>query len=452
MRWMWAGLLASLLLDAGAASAADLRLHGSNTIGERLAPALVEAWLAADGYGDIAQHTTAFEEVSITASRGGETIQVEIHAHGSGTSAKDLIAGTSDIGMSSRAVLASERDAAMAAGRGALDDSAQELVLALDGLSVVVNSANPLDHLDRDTVRRIFAGQIIDWAQLGYRRGPIAVHARDDRSGTWDSFRAMVLGELALTRKALRYESTAALAAAVAADPLAIGFVGMSEVKGVKALAIADGAPPVAPQAFHVAVEDYPLSRRLYLYLPTQASELAQRFVGFALSDPAQAIVERIGFVSQRVRSYPAAARADAPDAYRQMVVGAQRLSLNFRFGSGSSYLDSKAMRDLDRLAQFMARTQGQELRLIGFADASEVVPYSAWSLSNDRADFIAEQLAARRIAVARVRGMGGAVPVATNDNDLGRNRNRRVEVWLAPRQAALSALNPTSSPARPLP
>jgi len=30
-----------------------------------------------------------------------------------------------------------------------------------------------------------------------------------------------------------------------------------------------------------------------------------------------------------------------------------------------------------------------------------------------------------------RVRGMGGVAPVASDDSDFGRARNRRVEVWL---------------------
>src|SRR3546814_20270363 len=88
----------------------------------------------------------------------------------------------------------------------------------------------------------------------------------------------MVLGDAPLSPRAERYESTAKLAAAVARDPLAIGFVGMSEVKGVKALAISDGEPAVKPDAFHVAVEDSPLSRRLHLYLPARPSPPAQRF------------------------------------------------------------------------------------------------------------------------------------------------------------------------------
>jgi phosphate transport system substrate-binding protein len=441
MRCLWFVLLLALALPL---RAADLRIHGSNTIGERLAPALVNDWLQAEGYREITTDELAFEETLIHATRDGQRISIEIHAHGSGTSAKDLIVGAADIGMSSRPITPAEAEAAKAAGLGQLNEPKHELVLALDGLSVVVHPDSPLRHIEKDVIRRLFSGQITDWSQLGLRAGRIALHARDDKSGTWDSFRAMVLGSSPLSPRARRYESTARLAAAVARDPLAIGFVGMSEVKGVKALAISDGAPPVTPDAFHVAVEDYPLSRRLYFYVPASTSELARRFIAYALSDAAQASVERIGFVSQYVTPYPAVARGDAPADYRDIVQGAERLSLNFRFGSGSSFLDSKALRDVDRLTQFMQQPEnaGRELRLIGFVDADEVLPYSAWSLSNDRADFIAEVLGVHNVPVARVRGMGGAVPVAANDSEIGRNRNRRVEVWLAekPTQTAAAA------------
>src|SRR3546814_10449651 len=121
--------------------------------------------------------------------------------------------------MSSRPIKAEEASAAKAAGLSQLDTPAHELVLALDGLSVVVHPDSPLNQIEKQTIRRIFSGQISDWSQLGLPRGRIALHARDDKSGTWDSFRAMVLGDAPLSPRADRYESTAKLAAAAERDP-----------------------------------------------------------------------------------------------------------------------------------------------------------------------------------------------------------------------------------------
>jgi phosphate transport system substrate-binding protein len=124
------------------------------------------------------------------------------------------------------------------------------------------------------------------------------------------------------------------------------------------------------------------------------------------------------------------------PAEYRALTEGARRVSVNFRFGSGLTYLDGKALRDLQRLVDFLGSDamRGEDVMLIGFSDAKEVSPIDAILLSNDRADFIAQQLNRAGATVRRVRGMADASPVASNETDGGRSRNRRVEVWVKPR------------------
>lgn len=411
-----------------------LRLHGSNTVGETLAPALVQRWLIAEGFSAVQRRSLAFEEVEIRAQRDGAERVVEIHAHGSSTAFSDLAAGLADLGMSSRPVR--DSDLRLHPRLAGLDRPQQEVVLALDGLALIVHPDNPLTSLRKDQVRAVFTGALRDWSQLSpAMRGAIRLHARDDRSGTFDSFKSLVLEGTALSTEARRYESTEQLAAEVAGDPLAIGFVGLVGVRGVRALAISDGGAALPPAVEDVAVEDYPLSRRLYLYLPDDAPPLARSFADFALSAAGQQEVERVGFVAQTVRAYAAEPREGVPADYRRLVGGAERLSLNFRFGAGSSLIDSKTLRDLDRLAAFMRQPDNADrpLILLGFSDAVETLPAMALFISTDRADYIAQLLIRRGIDPSRVRGLGGAAPVASNDSDIGRQRNRRVEVWLGP-------------------
>ncbi|MCX7557450.1 substrate-binding domain-containing protein [Xanthomonadaceae bacterium JHOS43] len=426
-RGLW---LACLLVASCPALAGTLRLHGSNTLGETLAPALVEAWFAARGCAGIERQPVAPGHLRLVGS-GGCDLTVDLQTHGSGTGIAGLLDNRTDLAMASRPVTADEVRIGHERGLGDLASPVQELVVALDGVAVIVHPDNPLRELRVAQVRQLFDGSMRDWSQVGGRPGPVRVHARDDASGTFDTFRGLVLGRQSLRGDAARYESTRDLAAAVAADAGAIGFVGFAGMGRARALAIADAGVAMLPETFRIAVEDYPLSRRLYFYRAADASPLARDFGEFVLSGAMQPLIERIGFVSQDVRAYADTARIDAPAEYRELVKDAQRLNLNFRFGRG--LVDSKAARDVERLAQFVAQPENRERRLLllGFVDGDEVSPYLAHALSNDRVDYIADRLAAAGLPVLRARGMGGSAPLASDSGDAGRHRNRRVEVWI---------------------
>jgi phosphate transport system substrate-binding protein len=430
--------LASLAFAAPAQAAERLlRMHGSNTIGQKLAPALVRAYASARGYSRVEETRPAADELTLRLARGDDALVVEIRAHGTSTGYGDLVAGRADLWMASRPANAVE--IAGARDAGALDAPRQEHVLALDGLAVIVNPRNPLATLDKAQVRALFTGRVRDWSGVGLPPGRVRVYARDDRSGTFDTFRTLVLEGEALVAGAERFESTEALSVAVATDANGIGFVGLAGVGSAKPLAISDrGTRALAPTHLTVATEDYALSRRLFLYQRDDATDVARDFVDFATGEAGQRVVEDIGFVSQDVRALVLEPRRDVSDEYLSLTRGARRLSLNFRFGSGMALLDSKALRDVDRLGQFLHRdeNQGLELVLIGFADANETNPYQALSLSNERVDYVALRLVERGVGAARVRGMGHAGRVADDATPAGRQRNRRVEAWVRPARA----------------
>jgi len=432
VRGLGLALLIGFVALPAQAQDARLCLSGSNTVGQKLAPMLVKGWAERQGWALHGESRPALDETRLTLATPRGALVVDILAHGTSTGFDALREGRCDLWMASRAVRDAEIGAAAALGR--LYEQGQEHVIALDGLAVIVHPSNRLRALTVEQVRNAFAGRVRDWAQLGGTPGPIVLHARDDRSGTYDTFRALVMGDVALSGAATRYESTAQLAAAVAADPRAIGFVGLAGVDGARALALSErGTVPLAPDALSVATEDYVLARRLFLYSRERPRAEVQALLDFVLGPGGQAVVEQVGFVPQDIRAL--AQRAPDNAEYRALVAGARRLSLNFRFGEGAAVLDNKAVEDIERLARFMrAPAQaGHELLLIGFADRSESTPLEALSLSNDRVDLVAAELRAEGLRVARQRGLGQIAPVASNDNAEGRLRNRRVEVWIRP-------------------
>lgn len=413
------------------------RMHGSNTIGEKLGPALADAYLRQHGAGATETRDLAPDERQVVAqsSTGATRPAIEVFAHGSATAFKDLAAQAADLGMASRRIKPEEVTQLLPLD-GDLSSPSSENVLGLDGVAVVVNPANPLQSLSIEQVGRIFSGEITDWSALGGNSGAISIHARDDKSGTYDTFKSLVLDplNLKLLAAAHRYESSTELSDAVAADPGAIGFIGLPYVRRSKVLGISAGAgnPPIVPTQFTVGTEDYPLSRRLYLYLPGKApSKDAADFVEYALSDAGQEVVKQIGFISQNPYTEKVADDANWPADYRQMMSGAERLSFDFRFESGTGNPDTKAQRDLGRLVNYLGKAgRGRALLLAGFADSVGGADANR-QLSLERAKVIAAALQARGIDVLDVRGFGSAIPVASNDTPAGRDRNRRVEVWL---------------------
>jgi phosphate transport system substrate-binding protein len=425
---------APLATPAMAIVSADLRLHGSNTIGAELAPALAEAFLQRRTAAKATvRRRTAPDEVLVEARDAERTIEsIEIFAHGSTTAFEDLAGARCDLGMASRRIR--EDEASKLAPLGDLQSAASEHVIALDGIAVIVNPTNIISTLTRTQIGDLFTGKVRRWSDLGGKDQPVVVHARDDRSGTYDTFKHLVLPDRALVANAVRHESSEELSDAVAGDARAVGFIGLSYVRSAKAVMVEDsGSVPLLPSPMTVSTEDYTLARRLYLYVPATASVIARDFVDFALSDAGQNVVRAAGFVDLLPDCDAALSRCPAcPRDYLESVRGACRVSIDFRFEHDSLELDTRALRDLPRVAAMLARAEyaGRGLVLMGFSDGTGARA-TAVSLSQQRADIVAQQLRARGLHILVERGFGPDMPVADDSTEEGRERNRRVEAWL---------------------
>jgi phosphate transport system substrate-binding protein len=67
---------------------------------------------------------------------------------------------------------------------------------------------------------------------------------------------------------------------------------------------------------------------------------------------------------------------------------------------------------------------------LLGFADATGT-PQKNVELSKDRATRVSEQFSQRGVQPATIAGFGAEMPVASNETEDGRQKNRRVEIWV---------------------
>ena len=412
-----------------------LRIQGSNTVGAKLAPMLVAGLFETRGLQSVRIVTTERENEQrvVGTNAAGRTFHALIAAHGTGTGFARLKDGSADLAAASRPIKQNEYKSLTALGD--LRSADAEQVIAIDGLAIIVHPDNPIHALSVEQVARLFSGEIANWRELDGNDLRVEVHARDDQSGTYDTFNELVLGAQGkpLSASAARYESNDQLSSTVSLSPGAIGFVGLASIGNARALAIADGESlPMLPSTASVATEDYPLSRRLYFYAnPSRQSQWTRDFLTFVHSPAGQAIVDKSGYVAQSIIPISQPAHAEMPSAYRQLASEAQRLTVNFRFDQGSARLDNKARRDIERLVAYL-NDNGKHMSaatLVGFGD-SRIDPARTALLSKLRAMAVRSELARGGILVKEILGMGDELPVASNEGS-GRLKNQRVEVWV---------------------
>ncbi|WP_024646964.1 substrate-binding domain-containing protein [Pseudomonas syringae] len=429
-------LVARAALPVPANDMPALRIQGSNTINAELGPALVEGMLRQQGMQAVQSvpGTALNEQRVVGTSASGQTVSVEVAAHGSGTGFTALKAGNADIAASSRPI--KDQEARELASLGDLKSAAGEQIIAIDGVAVIVHPGNPLRQLDTLQLARIFSGEVRDWSEVGGNPGAIHLYVRDEKSGTYETFRELVLAKYGknLSSAAVRFESSEQLSDEVSKDPNGVGFTGLPSIRHARAVAIADGeSRPMSPTVSLIATEDYPLSRRLYLYVPPATHQRwAQALVRFAQSAEGQAIVAQEGFVAQTVQALKVQPTAQMPADYQALTRKAERLSVNFRFAQGSARLDNKAQQDLKRVVDYLKANDrlAQHVTLVGFGDAKSD-PARAALLSRLRAMAVRRELLKSGVTFREILGLGDEMPVATNDMDDGRIKNRRVEVWV---------------------
>lgn len=417
----------------------DLALCGSNTIGSQLAADLVRGFLASIGAHNSHSSVNGSEQ-TVNADLNAKALNVHIAAQGSATAFSGLAAGDCEVGMASRRIKASEAAALLPLGN--MLSPRAEHVIGLDGIAVIVSKSNSISALSMSQLKDIFSGKITAWNVIGGGSHDIHVFARDAKSGTFDTFASLVLNEAPLVTSALRFEDSGLLSSSIAADPDAIGFIGLPFVGHAKALRIASGGGAIPPTKFTVGRESYPLTRRLFLYTAVvPANPLVAKFVSFVQSDAGQRIVDKDGFVgtlttlaTPEVPSKPPSRSLprDAPERYKALVDQFDQASFNFYFDKDSDRLDNKALVDVGRLVSIISTrpTRSKQVVLVGFSDSAGD-RIANQRLSEKRAKSAAIELEAQGISVKETLGFGQDLPIRDNATEAGREKNRRVEIFL---------------------
>ena len=293
-------------------------IRGSSALGERLVPALIEAYAQKRGWkASVRETSEGGKEIELVAPGASlPEIVIDLKSGQAADAANALLDGSAAIGMSARRLTSDE--AAQFAARFQIDPlaaaSGSEHVVALDALAVVVHRDNPIKSLTLNQMARIFSGEIANWKDV---RGldyfgnevsgpdlPVHVHAPAAGSENLDYLKQVVMGDTrGIAGNAARYNSGEMQSKAVNKDLGAIGFVELSYVRQNTGLNIATSCGLITTLSrFSIKTEEYLLTRRLYLYTVGESKQRKlHEFVQFSLSREAQIAINDIGIIDQSI-------------------------------------------------------------------------------------------------------------------------------------------------------
>jgi phosphate transport system substrate-binding protein len=226
-------------------------------------------------------------------------VSIAVTGGGSGTGIAALINKSTDICQASRAIKPEEIDKARSNG---VDP--KEFVVALDGLAVVVNPANPVSELTFAQLADIYTGKISNWKDVGGKDEVMVVLSRDTNSGTHVFFKEHVLQSkdprAEYGGKVQMMAASQAGVIEVRQNPKAIFYVGLGYVGDeMKALAIKREASSeaVKPSQETVKSGEYAIARPLYLYTNGEPTGLAKAYIDWIMGADGQRIVRELDFV-----------------------------------------------------------------------------------------------------------------------------------------------------------
>ncbi|NLH16666.1 MAG: PstS family phosphate ABC transporter substrate-binding protein [Phycisphaerae bacterium] len=228
-------------------------------------------------------------------------IFVAVTGGGSGVGIASLINQSCNLAAASREMTAKE--ITMAQQRGV---EPKEIVVAFDGIAVIVHPNNPVRRLTIGELHRIFTGKTTNWKEFGWKDLPIVTLSREVSSGTYAYFKEVVIhlgktgDQTEFCPKTLMLSSSQAIVEETVSNEASIGYLGMGYVSDrTQSVEVAkdEATGYYLPTLAAVMSKQYPLARPLYFYSNGEPRGSTKLFVDYALSPSGQRQFVETGFV-----------------------------------------------------------------------------------------------------------------------------------------------------------
>lgn len=289
MKTLTAGVLAAVMLAGCGSSSSSAAATSAAAAAESTAAAETSAAAAdADLSGTVSTDgSTSMEKVIGALSEAFQenypNVTVTYNPTGSGSGITAVTEGNCDIGLASRNLKDEEKN------------GLTSTTVAIDGIAMIVNTANEVSDLSLDQIAKIYTGEITNWKDVGGADQEIVVIGREAGSGTRDGFES-ITGTSDKCQMDQELTSTGAVIQAVGANEAAIGYASLAAVDDTIKTLTVEG---VAPSEETVLDGTYKIQRNFNMITndSKELSPAAQAFLDFATSLEAASLIEAAGAV-----------------------------------------------------------------------------------------------------------------------------------------------------------
>lgn len=281
MKTLTAGVLAAVMLaGCGSFSSSAAATSAAAETSAAAADADLSGTVSTDG-------STSMEKVIGALSEAFQekypNVTVTYNPTGSGSGITAVTEGNCDIGLASRNLKDEEKN------------GLTSTTVAIDGIAMIVNTANEVSDLSLDQIAKIYTGEITNWKDVGGADQEIVVIGREAGSGTRDGFES-ITGTSDKCQMDQELTSTGAVIQAVGANEAAIGYASLAAVDDTIKTLTVEG---VAPSEKTVLDGTYKIQRNFNMITndSKELSPAAQAFLDFATSLEAASLIEAAGAV-----------------------------------------------------------------------------------------------------------------------------------------------------------
>jgi phosphate transport system substrate-binding protein len=206
---------------------------------------------------------------------------ITIQGGGSAVGIQSALSGAAQIGMADLVELPLEAK------------SLSSVVVARDGIAVIVNLKNTVNNLTFQQIRDIYNGKIKNWKNAGGNDHPITVISREAGSGTRSSFET-IIKDLKLTNEAIIQDSNGTVRETVTNDVNTIGYVSHGLIN--------ERIRPVSVNGIASTTEEiikgkYSLVRPIFFLTKETPKDKIKEFIDYILSKQGQDTIKQNGLI-----------------------------------------------------------------------------------------------------------------------------------------------------------